>query len=85
MKNKLKLPERYVRGVLLALGVKVRESRLSNDLGTTFHLKAGPCRGVIVIVYDTNTVVVEGKGKENRMLMRKLLLAATAVVKTELG
>jgi hypothetical protein len=36
MKDKLKLPERYVRETLLALGIRVKESRLSNDLGTKF-------------------------------------------------
>lgn len=66
MKSRLKLSEMYVRTTLKALGIKVREARLPNDLGTAVHLKTGPCRGVIVVAYDTGTIVVQGKGKENR-------------------
>lgn len=83
MSSKLKLSSKYVGRTLKALDIEVKKKRLPNDLGTAFHLKDGPCCGVVVTAYDTGTVTVQGRGENGDrevFLIRELLEDAAAVV-----
>ena len=82
--EKITLPLEEVRGLLKYLGIKrARPVRLKDDVGYQIKLKSSGFEKVNINVYDTKTVVVQGRGAAVTFVRTALALRSSAYAREQ--